>query len=377
MKSYQRHQQMDSIQKIYRLLLFIIVGIIALQILPFLTSIIGMLVFSFLFTTIFLHTVDKLERFTRSRSLGVFVIIITALSGTVLFIGSFISNLGSQIKVFTNKLQKDDFATSIEELSLGVRQLLPDVISNLIPETERLILLSKNALLGVFQSILSLLGSAGSFFFIAFMVLIFTIILLIEYHDFKRSLVRFIPNKYLEVGLRMIFNIEQQISKYLRGQILAAGSVALLSIIGLFILNQLGANITLVVFIGIIAGLANLIPMVGPFIGMIPAILIALMNNVGNDIALNHQIFGAIPSPFFILDIIIMFIIVQQIDNNFITPIVVGESVGLHPMAVMLVLLIGGTVIGPLGMLFAIPAAGILKVLISEFIFITKNSHLL
>ena len=129
------------------------------------------------------------------------------------------------------------------------------------------------------------------------MVLIFTIILLIEYHDFKRSLVRFIPNKYLEVGLRMIYNIEQQISKYLRGQILAASSVAILSIIGLFILNQLGANITLIVFIGI-AGLANLIPMVGPFIGMIPAILIALMNNIGNDAALSHQILGTIPSPF-------------------------------------------------------------------------------
>ena len=62
---------------------------------------------------------------------------------------------------------------------------------------------------------------------------------MIEYHDFKRSLVRFIPNKYLEVGLRTIYNIEQQISKYLRGQILAAGSVAVLSIIGLFILNKL------------------------------------------------------------------------------------------------------------------------------------------
>mgnify|MGYP003324293444 CR=1 FL=1 len=148
------------------------------------------------------------------------------------------------------------------------------------------------------------------------------------------------PNKYLEVGLRMIYNIEQQISKYLRGQILAASSVAILSIIGLFILNQLGANITLIVFIGIIAGLANLIPMVGPFIGMIPAILIALMNNVGNDAALTHQILNTIPSPFYILDIILMFIIVQQIDNNFITPLVVGESVGLHPMAVMLVLLL-------------------------------------
>ena len=209
------------------------------------------------------------------------------------------------------------------------------------------------------------------------MVLIFTIILLIEYHDFKRTLVKFMPNKYLEIGLRMIYNIEQQISSYLRGQILAASSVAILSIIGLFILNQIGANITLIVFIGIIAGLANLIPMVGPFIGMIPAVLIALMNNVGNDLAFHHQIFNVVPSPFFILDIILMFIIVQQIDNNFITPLLVGESVGLHPMAVMLVLLIGGTLIGPLGMLFAIPAAGVLKVIITEIIFLSKNSHLL
>ena len=110
---------------------------------------------------------------------------------------------------------------------------------------------------------------------------------------------------------------------------------------------------------------------------MIPAILIALMNNIGNDVALTHQLFNIIPSPFYTLDIIVMFIIVQQIDNNFITPILVGESVGLHPMAVMIVLLIGGTLIGPLGMLFAIPAAGVIKVIISEVIFITKNSHLL
>lgn len=368
---------MDPIQKIYRLLLFIIIGLLSLEILPFLSSIIGMLIFSFLFTTIFLQGVDSIERYTRSRSLGVFLILSTTILVGVIFIGSFISNLGSQIKLFTKKIQRDDFEKGIENLSSSLREVLPDFIANLIPETEKIILMAKNLLIGVFQSVLSLLGSAGNLFFIAFMVLIFTIILLIEYHDFKRSLVRFMPNKYLEVGLRMIYNIELQISKYLRGQILAASSVAILSILGLFTLNQLGANITLAVFIGIIAGLANLIPMVGPFIGMVPAILIALMNNIGNEIALNHQIFGAIPSPFYVLDIILMFIIVQQIDNNFITPLVVGESVGLHPMAVMLVLLIGGTLIGPLGMLFAIPVAGVLKVVIAEIVFITKNSHLL
>ena len=368
---------MDPLQKIYRLLLFIIIGLLSIEILPFLSSIIGMLVFSFLFTTIFLQAVDSIERYSRSRALGVFLILSTTIIIGFVFIGTFISNMGSQIKLFTKKIQREDFTNSIENLSISIRDSLPDTIANMIPESDKLILIAKNTMVGVFQSVLSLLGSAGSLFFIAFMVLIFTIILLIEYHDFKRSLVRFMPNKYLEVGLRMIYNIELQISKYLRGQILAASSVAILSMMGLFLLNQLGANITLVVFIGIIAGLANLIPKVGPFIGKIPAILIALMNNIGSEVALNHQIFGSIPSPFFVLDIIIMFIIVQQIDNNFITPLVVGESVGLHPMAVMLVLLIGGTLIGPLGMLFAIPVAGVLKVVITEIVFVTKNSHLL
>ena len=368
---------MDSVQKIYRLLLLIIIGGLAWNILPFLASIIGMLIFAFLFTTIFLQGVDRLERYTKSRGLGVFLILTSVISIGVVFFGSFVSNLGSQIKLFTQKLQKEDFALSLENLSGKIRDSLPDFLGNMIPEGDKMIVIAKNSLVNVFQSILTIIGSAGGFFFIVVMVLIFTIILLIEYHDFKRSLVRFIPNKYLEVGLRMIYNIEQQISKYLRGQILAASSVAVLSVIGLFILNQLGANITLIVFIGIIAGLANLIPMVGPFIGMIPAILIALMNNIGNDAALTHQLFGAVPSPFYILDIVLMFIIVQQIDNNFITPVLVGESVGLHPMAVMIVLLIGGTLIGPLGMLFAIPAAGVLKVVISEIVFVTKNSHLL
>jgi len=367
----------ESVQKIYKLLLFIIIGALIWKILPYLAPIIGMLIFAFLFTTIFLQATDIMERYTQSRTIGVFLILGSVITLGVAFIGSFVSNLGMQIKIFTQKIQRDDFSVNLENLSSKIRESLPDFIGSMIPESDKLILIAKNFLVNIFQGVLTLLGSAGSFFFIALMVLIFTIILLIEYHDFKRSLVRFIPNKYLEVGLRMIYNIEQQISKYLRGQILAAGSVAILSILGLFILNQLGANITLIVFIGIIAGLANLIPMVGPFIGMIPAILIALMNNIGNEAALTHQIFNTIPSPFYILDIILMFIIVQQIDNNFITPLVVGESVGLHPMAVMLVLLIGGTLIGPLGMLFAIPAAGVFKVIVTEFIFVTKNSHLL
>ena len=368
---------MDPLQKIYRILLLIIISSVGWITIPFLSPLILILVFSFLLTSIFLQSVDYIEGYLKSRVVGVITVLGISITVTILFIGSFFTSFGIQIKTFSNKIQKENFTLAVENLSTKITSLLPEFFNNLIPESDKIILMTKNFMVNIFQNVLALLGSAGNFVFIIFMVLIFTIILLVEYHDFKRSLVRFIPNKYLEIGLRTIYNIEQQISKYLRGQILAASSVAILSIIGLFILNKIGANITLVIFIGIIAGLANLIPMVGPFIGMVPAILIALMNNIGNESALTHYIFNVIPSPFFIFDIILMFIIVQQIDNNFITPLVIGESVGLHPMVVMIVLIIGGTLIGPLGMLFAIPMAGVLKVLLREIIFISKNSHLL
>ena len=109
----------------------------------------------------------------------------------------------------------------------------------------------------------------------------------------------------------------------------------------------------------------------------VPAILIALMNNIGNDAATAHMFFGAIPSPFFAIDIIFMFLVVQQIEGNLITPALVGKSVGLHPMLVMIVLLIGGTLLGPLGMLFAVPATGVIKVILIEIAFLRKNAHLL
>ncbi len=109
---------------------------------------------------------------------------------------------------------------------------------------------------------------------------------------------------------------------------------------------------------------------------MIPAILIAIMNNLGNEAAIAHKLI-VIPSPFYILDIILMFIIVQQLDNNIVTPKLVGESVGLHPLMVMIALLIGGTLLGPLGMLLAVPAAGIIKVIAQEVSFVSRNAHLL
>ncbi len=379
-------KQRDPWAQFYRL----VVGLLLLGALyiiwPYISSVVVMLVFAFLFTTILLPSVDLLERKLGKRGPGVLIVTIVVTGGIGLFIGSFISQFVEQARGFYERVSQHNFEETINKFVTNTMDKLPDFITENIAGiqggglsegiTSRLTGFISN-LTEYFANLISLAGSIGGAFFTAIMVLIFTVIVMQNYHNFKRSLVKFIPNKYFEIGLRLTFNIERSVSNYLRGQFMAAASVAIMSTIGLLILNWAGANLTLVVFIGIIAGLANLIPLVGPFVGMVPAILIAVMNNLGNEAAIAHKLFYVIPSPFYLLDIIVMFIIVQQVDNNIVTPKLVGESVGLHPLLVMIALLVGGTILGPLGMLLAVPAAGIIKVIGQELSFVSKNAHLL
>jgi len=364
-------------QLIYR----IIIGLISIWFLsiiwPYISNVVLMLVFAFLFTTVLLSSVDALERKIGSRGLSVLAVVIILLGSIGTFIGSFISQMSQQAIEFSNRIDKDTLTQEFKTLGEKFTSSMPEFLQNMQPSDGNTAGKLSEIINSVVGSLASMAGAIGNFFFIAAMVFIFTIILLAEYHGFRKSLVNAIPNKYFEVGIKLIYNIEKSVSSYLRGQFLSAASVAAMSVTGLLLLNFFGANLTLTVFIGIIAGLANLIPLIGPFVGMVPAILIAFMNNIGNDVAMAHQLFGVVPSPFYLLDIVLMFLIVQQIEGNLITPALVGKSVGLHPMIVMIALLIGGTILGPLGMLFAVPATGVMKVVLQEISFVRKNAHLL
>jgi len=371
------NQDKNYIQLIYRLFVGLLAIAFLVVIWPSISSVVTMLIFAFLFATILLPSVDALERKIGSRGISVLIVTVGLIATISIFIGSFASNIAEQAGEFSQKIQTEKFTADFNTFIEDSKSRLPDFITK--AQGEELDSATKlNDVVGkIVTKLLTFAGAIGSFIFTLIMVLIFLIILLQNYHQFKKSLVSFIPNKYFEIGLRLIFNIEGQVSNYLRGQFMAATSVAIMSIIGIYILNLFGANLTLVIFIGIIAGLANLIPLVGPFIGMLLAFTIAIMNNLGIEAAQSHLLFNAIPSPFYLLDIALMFIIVQQIDNNLITPMLIGESVGLHPIMVMIALLIGGTLMGPMGMLFAVPAAGIIKVIGHEISFLTKNAHLL
>ncbi|MBU3114695.1 AI-2E family transporter [Clostridium lacusfryxellense] len=134
--------------------------------------------------------------------------------------------------------------------------------------------------------------------------------------------------------------------KYIRGQLVEACFVGVLSAIVLYFIG-----IDFALIIGIIAGICNMIPYIGPVIGTVLSVIIALQSG----------------QPINALWAIIAMIVIQQVDNSLLAPKIVGASVGLHPVFIMLAIIIGGNVGGLLGMLIAVPVTASLKILLSRW----------
>ena len=141
-----------------------------------------------------------------------------------------------------------------------------------------------------------------------------------------------------------------------RGQLLVALFVGLASMLGLYVVG-----LPYWAVVGRVAGLFNLIPMIGPFIGAIPALFIAFTTGESGGLL------GLDPGWPLAIGAGAALLIVQQVDNHIISPNIVARTVKLHPVTVMLGLLVGGTLLGLWGMLLAVPTIAAAKILVLHF----------
>lgn len=164
----------------------------------------------------------------------------------------------------------------------------------------------------------------------------------------QRFLSVFLKQRTHGILSEILFDINSVVSTFLRGAFIDSILVALLSSI---VLSLLGIKYAAI--IGIIGGIFNVIPYFGPFLGMIPAFGVSLANQ------------GMAKA---MISVIALFA-VQQLDSNYIYPKIVGTTTGLHPLFVLLSVSIMGYFAGLLGMLAAVPVAGILQVLIKKWFY--------
>jgi len=166
--------------------------------------------------------------------------------------------------------------------------------------------------------------------------------------SFKKYFISLVPNRYFEFTMDLMYKMGVQLGNYLRGQILDALVFGALATLALWILG-----VPYFVFIGIFAGLANLIPFVGPIVGAFAG-LIAVVLEKGDIVRGAYVLFA--------------FGILKIVDDLIVQPWAVGKSVQLHPMVVAIAIVVGGHLFGVLGMLLAVPIAGFLKVVLEESI---------
>lgn len=163
-----------------------------------------------------------------------------------------------------------------------------------------------------------------------------------------------IPQKYKKETLSLFRDIDDTLTEFVRGRLLMAVFVGILTGVVLLILK-----VDFAIVVGIVTAVADIVPYIGPFIGFLPAVILA-----------------SIQSPMKGVWVAIIFVLIQWAENNIIGPKILGESVGLHPLVVLLSLIIGGGVAGVPGMIFSVPILATLKVVFKHIGPIIKENIL-
>ena len=169
--------------------------------------------------------------------------------------------------------------------------------------------------------------------------------LLKDGHQMPAYVAKFLPAKARRSFLETLKEISTQISNYIRGQIAVAFAVMIMFAIGYTIIGLPYGWL-----IAIVAGILNIIPFLGSFLAMVPAIVV-----------------GIFVSPIMLISVLIVFMIEQTLEGRLISPKLLGSSMKIHPVTVLIVLLSAGNVFGILGVVFGVPGYAILKVLIYRF----------
>jgi putative heme transporter len=172
---------------------------------------------------------------------------------------------------------------------------------------------------------------------------IYIFLLLIYREKFKLFFLSFVPDDNDELVWKK--EIENVVQGYISGLLLVTLIIAALNTTGLLILG-----IDHAIFFGILSGVLTIIPYVGIFIGALFPVLMALITK---------------DSVWYAIGVVIVFTVVQFLEGNFITPRITGSKVSINALAAIVALLIGSKILGIAGMILAVPAIGVVKILLS------------
>lgn len=247
--------------------------------------------------------------------------LIKEISGLVLNIPQYSSQIQGLVKGF-----QDSYMNS----------RLPESFKEVIDEN---IIRLQSIILSFLQTIAEGIIEVFSQLFNIIIVPVIAFYMLKDNEYFKNQFLLLLPKAKRTKFILLLRDIDNVFGKYIRGQIIVGSFVGVFTTIALLIIKVKYAFV-----LGIFAGISNIIPYFGPFIGIVPTILFALLDSTGKALYAG----GA-------------FILIQQVESGFLTPRIIGKSVGIHPIYVIMALIAGGKLLGVIGLVLAVPILAAIK----------------
>ncbi len=308
--------------------------------------------------------VDRQERKGWKREVSIAVLFFVSLMFTLLLLLAIIPSVAAQIAELSGNVRRyvDNFASLIQPAAVLVEthtgHSIPVDFITLKQEIPGwLQKLSPNARQSIQQFIGSLFSSGLGFFtnIVNLALLpVFTFYLLRDWDRLTQFVADLVPPRHRKRVYRLTSEVDTRLAAFVRGQITVCTCLAVIYSVLLWF-----SGIDMPFTIGILAGALFIVPYLGTVVGVTLASILCLMK-FGIDI---HLVYVGLA-----------FAVAQAIEGWFLTPYIVGDKVGLHPLVVMLALLVGGSLGGIWGMFLAIPVTAILNVLGQEWIDVYRTS---
>jgi len=323
----------QKIEITYKSIIFTLALLIALWFVIQLKEIILLVFLSLIFVSALLKPVEWLSARKVPRIIAVILVYILVISLISSVIGILVPPLVSQTSEFISRLPI--IIATINDFILFHEIPVEDLSSVITAQVQSLA-----------GNIISISTAIFSSIFVVITILVLSFYLLLEWKRFvKVATSPFSPKQERKIT-STIAKVENGLGRWIRGQLTLSIVVGVLTYIGLTILQ-----VPFALPLALIAGILEIIPIVGPIISAIPAILVALTIQ-----------------PFLGLAVAALFFIIQQLENNFIVPMVMSKVVGLQPPVIIIALLIGAKLAGVGGAFLSIPILVTARIIAQELL---------
>ncbi|HEX9800587.1 MAG TPA: AI-2E family transporter [Thermoanaerobaculia bacterium] len=304
--------------------------------------------------------VSWLERRGVSRGLGTAVIGCVALLLVAALLLTLVPALIGQARELVERLPEYDARIRAEVLPFieDLKSKYPEQFETLrlrVVETVRergpqMLEAALQRLGGVFSSLL------GFFLFLLQLIFVpvFAFYLMVDFPKLKHGIVELVPIPYREVTVARLSEVDDAVASFLRGQLTIAFILAAINGIGLTLVG-----VPLGLLVGVVAGLANLIPYMSLVVGLAPAMLL---------VWIEHQSLARLVA------VVAIFSGAQLLEGTVLSPRILSRSVHLHPVWVLLAIIVGGNLFGFVGMLVAVPAAAAIQVFVRSWLVAYRGS---